>query len=257
MIPLPQHLELLLWAIECGVISEPISQVQESKSHTFINRIISDAIGPNASKVNYPPTSLLHLFNELHNVGFSSSKAVSEIENFSTRACSRHSIIYYYLNDLVPWKSSSRLPSKERVLQDFVQTFAFPSAHKKLVEALWYLDHNQPGALPLLNNPSVLPLITGDLPVYIVKAFLDSNNHHKALQFLRSCPVIAFLSNIEATLIYLQVLLSNKLIVEAFEFQQLCQSRAKSDAEVKEILYTFYSECFKGKIFILLILYEN
>eukprot|EP01114_Cavostelium_apophysatum_P020313 TRINITY_DN6774_c0_g1_i8.p1 TRINITY_DN6774_c0_g1~~TRINITY_DN6774_c0_g1_i8.p1 ORF type:complete len:1288 (-),score=291.76 TRINITY_DN6774_c0_g1_i8:294-4157(-) len=188
----------------CGSLSPENSNLTDGDDGMDTERLYP------TNTVAYPPANIRSLVN-LFATG-DSSKIVRKL-----------SILLYLLIDLQQTREvTSHAVSK--AVQSFVATFSFPTTIQKVIHGFWLLDSSigESGiqlpklaeAVNLFTQPNVDVMFS----TKIMKTLFDCEALQEALKFIRSANMT--LSGLEEVTTYMRILLENKLIHEAFQFQR-------------------------------------
>jgi len=136
----------------------------------------------------------------------------------------KHSIVYYYLRDLVGW---GEIYGRPLLLEEYARCFHLDAPYRHLMEGLWGLDCGSPEDIRHASNhlaqvSGEAALILKDWSGQVLRALYDARAWSYALRFMRWMDPPA-VSCVEVIL-HLQILLENHLPSHAFNLQRECSS---------------------------------
>ena len=174
----------------------------------------------------------------------------------------KHQIMFYVLQDLILYLSNRQDVNQVERLESFQSCFNVSSAVLQSVQGMWALDHQQFDyslsnfceANTKLTFPNLVDdfkKLDDDLQRRILTSYLYQNQKHHSLQFIKSSNLFSC-DTLTKQKLYISVMLSNKLILEAYNFQRACRNKEN----VEELLFHFFLGCEEMKLFETLFKFE-
>lgn len=161
----------------------------------------------------------------------------------------KESILLYFLLDLSDYLSE-QYPLCTQKIMIFISSLNTNQGVRNFIQGIWMMDHaNYDMALQLLTHSSVASSLTDfktDIDLFnsimqrIVEMFLFENEFKSALVFAKSCGHFLLDSEQNESL-YIQMLLLNDKLTNAFEFQR----QRRCDANAYKLLFKLFFVCEK------------
>ncbi|XP_075678669.1 AT hook containing transcription factor 1 homolog [Dermatophagoides pteronyssinus] len=159
----------------------------------------------------------------------------------------KESILFYFFYDLCDNLGEHGIAQK---LSGLISTIDIEQGIQYFVEGLWFLDHQQydravqsfthPVVTTSLNHFKIHIVLFNDLMQRIIELFLFEDQPQKALTLTMNCNHI-LLDQEQNENLYIQILLLNGNLSDAFEFQR----QRRSDSNSYHLLYKLFFVCEK------------
>jgi len=167
----------------------------------------------------------------------------------------KHQIMLYSLLDLISYLSDRQDQNLVEKLETFQSCFNIDQAIVQSIRGMWALDHKlfdyslehfceANSKLTFPNAINDFKKLDDDLQKRILTSYLYQNKKFHSLQFIK----ISNLFNCDTLIkqkLYISVMLSNKLVMEAYDFQRVCRNKEN----VEELLFHFFLGCEQMKLF--------
>lgn len=140
----------------------------------------------------------------------------------------------------------------ENLIKNFPKAFAISASTQQLIYAFWLLDSAAsaktfgPGSeatyvLWEAVKPLLDPSVEVDWSTKIMRTFYDFEGFEQALQFGKATTLSSKLDTLEDQAVYMNILLKNKLLFEAHNFEVLTDYLKNLIVIQLEIFLPFYS----------------
>lgn len=167
----------------------------------------------------------------------------------------KHQIMLYVLYDIISYLSDRQDLNQVEKLETFQSCFNINPAIVQSVQGMWTLDHKLFDyslnhfceANAKLTFPNIIDdfkKLDDDLQRRILTSYLYQNKKQHSLQFIKTSNLFNCDTLIKQKL-YISVMLSNKLVIEAYNFQRVCRNKEN----VEELLFHFFLGCEQMKLF--------
>ncbi|KAK3099666.1 hypothetical protein FSP39_007744 [Pinctada imbricata] len=155
----------------------------------------------------------------------------------------KHLIVLYVLLDLVSLADTAVHEKFTEKIHKFIKAFSIPEFAVKQIQAFWLLDHKDfEESIAIMLDPSV----TDDIGLWqhccVARSFLHQGQAKLAVRYLNT--VRPPLSTPEAVKLKLTILLANKMVSEALEYQRSCRDITNSE----DLLHHLFLGCQEIKV---------
>lgn len=274
------YVQIILWCCSCGLLPEaeegnhlttvgfiyPKTQFQvdydeRRKELVSLNSSLikhSDLLTIDGIILNTKPVHDLWTTNENPSGLYPPPSIYSLVSMYLEDSVSteiKHQIMFYVLQDLILYLSNRQDVNQVERLESFQSCFNVSSSVVQSVQGMWALDHQQfdyslsyfceaNTKLTFPNLADDFKKLDDDLQRRILTSYLYQSQNHHSLQFIKSSNLFQC-DTLTKQKLYISVMLSNKLILEAYNFQRACRNKDN----VEELLFHFFLGCEEMKLF--------
>ena len=273
------YIQIILWCCSCNLLPEaeegnhlttigfiyPKTQFQvdydeRRKELVSLNPSLikqSDLLAIDGLILNTKPIHELWTTNENLSGLYPPSSIFSLVSMYLEDSVSteiKHQIMLYVLQDIILYLSNRQDLHQVEKLETFQSCFNVNSSIVQSVQAMWALDHQQFDyslsyfceANTKLTFPNIIDdfkRLDDDLQRRILTSYLYQNQKHHSLQFIKTSNLFNCDTLIKQKL-YISVMLSNRLVLEAYNFQRVCRNKEN----IEELLFHFFLGCEEMKL---------